>query len=96
MSDVDTARADVAEARLQLTSTASKLRARFSPKSLARDALSLAQKGGKGAVISAASSAKTRPLLAVGMIATGIGYLLRKPILTMIAKRLAKETRNDH
>jgi hypothetical protein len=95
MSDLDSAKADVKDAKAKLTSTASKLRARLTPQSLASDVLLVAQKAGKGAAISAAASTKTRPLLAVGMIAAGISYLARKPILSMIANRLAKETKND-
>jgi hypothetical protein len=95
MNDLDDAKRNVTSARQQLAHSAAKLRARLAPQSLASDALALARKRGKQVVISAAASAKMRPLLAVGMIAAGVSYLIRKPILTMVANRLAKEKKHD-
>jgi hypothetical protein len=95
MSDLDEAKAKAERSRRILAQSATALSDRLTPQSLASDAMAVALKGGKAAMIGAAVSAKTRPILAIGMIAAGVGYLIFKPDLTLFANRLNKETNYD-
>lgn len=93
--DIDTAKSNADRARSRIKQTALALRDRLTPQAIAKDVMQVARKRGRVALLVAASSPKTRPLLAVGMIVTGAAYLLRKPIFTAIAKRLPKDTNDD-
>ncbi len=93
--DIDAAKSNAENARSRLNRTAMALRDRLTPKAIASDMLRVAKKRGRVVLLDAATSKKTRPLLAVGMITAGAAYLLRKPIFTAIAKRLPKETQDD-
>lgn len=93
--DIDVAKSEADGARSRLEQTARALRDRLTPRAIANGAMRLAKKRGRVVVLAAATSRKSRPLLAIGMVAAGAAYLLRKPIFTAIANRLPKETNDD-
>ena len=93
--DVKSAKTDVDHARSRLEATVKDVRDQLTPKAIANRLLRVTKKQGRVALLGAASSPKTRPVLALGMIAAGATYLLRKPIFTALAKRLPKETQDD-
>lgn len=93
--DIETAKTDVDHARSRLEATVKDVRDQLTPKAIATRLLRLTKKQSRVALIGAASSPKTRPVLALGMIAAGTAYLFRKPIFTALVKRLPKETHDD-
>lgn len=95
MNKLDQTKAEAGIARSRLRMTADAVKARLQPDALIGEMTHFAKKRAKQAVFAAALSKKSRPVIAVGLIVTGAAYLLRKPVLDIIAKKMAKETDNE-
>ena len=95
MTDLPQSKAAANAARVRLEQSVDTLRVRLRPAALMRDGKELAKRKAVKIVAATIASRKARPVVALGAIAAGATYLLRKPIAHALQKRLSKETDHD-
>lgn len=95
MTQYDDSKAQALAARSRLMAQISAVRARIRPGALASDAKAAAGKQVIGLTSAALAQPKTRSIIALGAVSTGLAYLFRKPLLKALSKRLNSETDNE-
>jgi hypothetical protein len=84
-------RSEAERARDALRYHGAQLQDRLKPASLLDDAKGLAQKRALALAGTLLASKKGRPALAVGAVAAGAAYLLRKPLAKLFADRMGRK-----
>lgn len=95
MNPVDESKAEADRARAQLDATFETVRRRTKPEALLGSAMEEAKKQAMKVGVAALSNGRFRPVLALGVAATSIAYLVRNPILKALNKRLGQGEQHD-